>query len=280
MQALNHDPAAALRLLLVQAELAWQDPASNRMHLGALIAGYDSSVDRAAAGSRHVDLIVLPEMFSTGFNMQPELASETMDGATVAWMRAQAAATGAVICGSLAMQTNTGFVNRFLWMRPDGSFEHYDKRHLFRMSGEHEHYAAGRDRLIVELSGWRFCPLVCYDLRVPVFSRNGAGAGTLDYDVLLYVANWPAPRQYAWETLLAARAIENLSYVVGVNRVGNDGNGFAFDGGTCAIGPAGEQLLLARAQTGVHEVLLSAAMLQPHRERFPAWRDADSFSLR
>ncbi len=264
-----------LRLALVQAALAWHDPAANRAQLGSLIA--------ARAGS--VDVVVLPEMFSTGFTMQPEQAHETMDGESVAWMRAQAAATGAVVCGSLAMRQDGGdaggsaFVNRFLWVRPDGSIEQYDKRHLFRMSGEHAHYGAGGARLVVEHCGWRICPLVCYDLRFPVFSRNAFAGGTADYDLLLYVANWPAPRQVAWETLLAARAIENLSYAVGVNRVGTDGNGFAFDGGSAAFGPAGEQLLLARGQVGVYVVELDGAALQAHRERFPAWRDADAFTL-
>lgn len=263
-----------LRLALVQAALAWHDPAGNRARLGEMISA-------RAAG---VDVIVLPEMFSTGFTMQPEQAHETMDGESVAWMRAQAAATGAVVCGSLSMRDGTAagnsFLNRFLWVRPDGSIEQYDKRHLFRMSGEHEHYAAGSARLVVSHRGWRICPLVCYDLRFPVFSRNAFEGGTADYDLLLYVANWPAPRQVAWETLLAARAIENLSYVVGVNRVGTDGNGFAFDGGTAAFGFAGEQLLLARSQAGVYVVELDAAALATHRERFPAWRDADAFTLR
>ncbi len=257
-------PTQPLRVVLVQCALTWHDPAANRQHLTQVLAGL--------AGT--ADLIVLPEMFSTGFTMTPALAFETMDGATVAWLRTQARATNAVVCGSLAMRVAHGFVNRFLWAQPDGELCHYDKRHLFRMSGEHEHYASGGQRLIVQLNGWRICPLVCYDLRFPVWSRNRD-----DYDLLLYVANWPAPRQLAWDTLLRARAIENLAYVVGVNRVGSDGNGFEFAGGSCAIGPAGEQLLLAGADAAIHRVELDAAALVAYRARFPAWRDADAFTL-
>ena len=262
--ALQHRPAPPLQVALVQSALVWHDPAANRDHLAHALANLTGATD----------LIVLPEMFSTGFTMRPEQAFETMDGETVAWMRMQARTAHAVVCGSLAMRVHDRFVNRFLWVRPDGELQHYDKRHLFRMSGEHEHYASGGQRLIVELNGWRVCPLVCYDLRFPVWSRNRD-----DYDLLLYVANWPAPRQLAWETLLRARAIENLAYVVGVNRIGSDGNGFAFAGGSSAIGPSGEQLLHAGRDAVVQRVALDAGLLVAYRAQFPAWRDADAFTL-
>ena len=254
-----------LTVALMQQELAWHDPATNRRALGTAMS----------AIGRTVDLIVLPEMFSTGFTMQPEVAHETMKGETVAWMREQAKACNAVVCGSLAMRLDDGrFVNRFLWMRPDDSHVHYDKRHLFRMSGEHEHYVAGGDRVIVELNGWRICPQICYDLRFPVWSRNRA-----DYDLLLYVANWPAARQHAWTTLLQARAIENLAYVVAVNRVGGDANNFAYDGGSTVISPTGETLLSAGTVVSAPVVTIDGATLETYREKFPAWRDADDFSI-
>ena len=176
-----------LRVTLVQAEIAWQAPATNRRALAAHFRGLMG----------HTDLIVLPEMFSTGFSMDAEGLAESMDGPTVGWMREEAAATGCVIAGSLIVRDGEHCYNRLVWARPDGTLEHYDKRHLFRMANEQRHYAAGTRRLIVELKGWRICPLVCYDLRFPVFSRNRfdrAVPGGYDYDLLIYVANWPSPR--------------------------------------------------------------------------------------
>lgn len=254
-----------LTVALLQQELAWHDHAANRRVLGTAIA----------AIGKPVDLIVLPEMFSTGFTMQPELVHETMTGETVAWLQDQAHASGAVVCGSLSMRNDAGrFVNRLMWMRPDGTHTHYDKRHLFRMSGEHEHYAPGGDRVIVTLREWRICLQVCYDLRFPVWSRNRG-----DYDALLYVANWPAARQHAWATLLQARAIENQSYVIAVNRVGVDGNRLAYDGGSCVLSPSGETLVLARTLSCTPVMTLDGDVLTSYRAAFPAWRDADEFSI-
>ena len=252
-------------IALVQQELAWHDHAANRRMLGAAISGIGAAVD----------LIVLPEMFSTGFTMAPEAVYETMTGDTVAWMQMQAAATGAVLCGSLALRAEDGrFVNRCMWVRPDGAVTHYDKRHLFRMSGEHEHYAAGAGRVIVELRGWRVCLQICYDLRFPVWSRNRG-----DYDALLYVANWPAARQHAWSTLLQARAIENLADVIAVNRVGTDANGFAYAGGSCVVSPQGDTLLQAGAFACTPTTTLDGNLLETCRSTFPAWRDADDFAI-
>jgi predicted amidohydrolase len=253
-----------LSVTLVQAALAWQDPASNRSRLGELIG----ALPRAG------DLVVLPEMFTTGFTMEPEANAETMDGATVAWLADMARRHGATLCGSLVIAENGRFHNRLIWMSPGGECAYYDKRHLFRMAGEHERYAAGRRREVMQLKGWRVCPLICYDLRFPVWSR-GADA----FDLQIFVANWPAARRSAWRTLLPARAVENQCYCVGVNRIGTDGNGIAYVGDSLVADYLGN----VTADLGPGErtvtVSLDAAALLSYREKFPAWRDADAFRL-
>ncbi|HET9483487.1 MAG TPA: nitrilase-related carbon-nitrogen hydrolase, partial [Xanthomonadales bacterium] len=187
---------------------------------------------------------------------------------------------GAVITGSMITKVGESYFNRLYWMRPDGSSATYDKRHLFRYADEHRRYSAGRERLVVELHGWRICPLICYDLRFPVFARNRWSAeGRADYDVLVHVANWPSPRHYAWQTLLRARSIENLSYGIGVNRVGTDGNKHAYLGGSAVLDPLGATLIECGAQPQVVTTTLSAAHLAATRERFPFHLDADAFSL-
>ena len=253
-----------LRVTLVQTELAWQAPATNRRAIAARCRGL--------AG--HTDLIVLPEMFSTGFSMDAEGLAETMDGPTVGWMREEAAATGCVITGSVIVRDGDHCYNRLVWARPDGTLDHYDKRHLFRMAGEQRHYAAGSRRLIVELKGWRICPLICYDLRFPVWSRSWG-----DYDLLLYVANWPQRRAHAWSTLLRARAIENLSYVVGVNRIGRDGNGATYAGDSVALDFLGQPLSSEGGGDRVETAVLDLESLQKFREAFPTHLDADRFEL-
>jgi predicted amidohydrolase len=253
-----------LRVTLVQAEVAWQDPAANRRSLAACFRGL--------AG--HTDLVVLPEMFSTGFSMEAEAHAEDMDGPTVGWMREEAAACGCVVTGSLIVRDGNRYFNRLVWARPDGTLEHYDKRHLFRMAEEHRHYTAGTQRLVVEWKGWRVCPLVCYDLRFPVWSR-----GRNDYDLLLYVANWPERRAGAWAALLKARAIENLSYVVGVNRVGRDGNGASYAGDSVALDFLGQPLSSEGGGRRVETVVLDRESLEAWRRSFPAHLDADSFEL-
>jgi omega-amidase len=209
----------------------------------------------------------------------------------VAWLRAQARELGAAITGSVQIRAGDGedggedgggVRNRLLWAMPDGRLLHYDKRHLFRMAGEHEHYVAGRKRLLVDFRGWRICPLVCYDLRFPVFARNRfdrSRQGDHDYDLLLFVANWPAARHRAWETLLQARAMENLSYVAGVNRVGTDGNGIAHAGGSAVLDFAGEPMVEAGDGVGTLVTTLSMDRLREYRARFPAHLDADDFEL-
>ena len=261
-----------LELALIQTTLAWHDPAANREHFQTLLEQ-----------ARGADLVILPEMFSTGFSMESAELAEPEDGPSSVWLREQAQRIDAVICGSLIIQAADGsYRNRLLWARPDGSFAHYDKRHLFRMAGEHERYAAGTDRIIVEYKGWRICPLVCYDLRFPVFSRNRFGqtqADGYDYDLLIYVANWPSPRHFAWQTLLKARAIENQSYVVGVNRTGGDGNGLHYLGGSTVLDFLGQTIVESGDAPQAQSARISHAGLSEFRQRFPAHLDADAFTL-
>lgn len=253
-----------LTITLVQSPLAWHDPAANRQHFGGLL--------RALPGP--TDLVILPEMFTTGFTMDTRAQAESMSGPTIEWLAAMAAELDAVICGSLVIEDGGRYFNRLVWMPPDGRHRHYDKRHLFRMAGEHEHFAAGRDRLITQLKGWRVCPLVCYDLRFPVFSR-GADA----YDLLLYVANWPAARRTAWRALLPARAVENQCYVAGVNRIGTDGKGIVYAGDSGVYDHLGQPLADLGGEDGQVTLTLSLQALARYREKFPAWRDADPFTL-
>lgn len=266
--AVSSEAMSALNVTLVQADLVWHDPEANRRrfqaHFGAL------------AGK--TDLVVLPEMFTTGFTMEAESVAEPANGPTVAWMREQAAALGAVITGSIATQDGDSYYNRLVWMRPDGTHEIYDKRHLFRMAHEQDHYQAGSRRRVVELKGWRILPLVCYDLRFPVWSRNKIGSDD-GYDVLLYVANWPERRRYPWQTLIKARAIENLSYCIAVNRVGRDGTGVNYTGDSAAIDYLGQPMTSASEQEFVATVTLDKAALDGFRTKFPAHLDADEFQL-
>jgi omega-amidase len=257
---------ANLRVTMIQTQLAWHAPATNRRTLARHFRGLVG----------HTDLIVLPEMFTTGFTMDAAGLAETMEGETVGWLREEAASVGCAITGSLIVREGSyRHYNRLLFVTPDGQVRHYDKRHLFRMANEQSHYAAGKHRLIVSWKGWRICPLICYDLRFPVWSRNRG-----DYDVLLYVANWPAKRRVAWSALLRARAIENLCYVVGVNRIGKDGNGATYGGDSAAVDFQG--LALGGDHGGgdfVETVVLDREALQKYREKFPAHLDADDFEL-
>jgi predicted amidohydrolase len=256
-----------LRVSLVQAGLLWQDPAANRER-------FDARLGALAPGS--VDLVVLPEMFTTGFSMDSATLAEPAAGPTSQWLRAWARRLDAAVTGSVMTRDGERCVNRLWFATPDGALRHYDKRHLFRMAGEHEHFSAGADSLVVEFRGWRIAPLVCYDLRFPVWSRRRAG---FDYDLLLYVANWPARRAYAWRQLLIARAIENQSYVVGVNRVGADGNDIAHDGDSVAHDFLGMPLATLGAIAQTTTVSLDRGALLEFRERFPAHLDADRFEL-
>lgn len=261
-----------LRVSIVQGDTRWHDPAANREYYAHLIAPLHGTTD----------LVVLPETFTSGFSNDAIGNAEGMDGPTVAWIRQQAAKLGAAVTGSVQLRTEEGVFNRMLFATPDGALHTYDKRHLFRYAREHERYAAGRERLTVEWNGWRICPLVCYDLRFPVFSRNRYDverAGALDYDLALYVANWPSSRNYPWKTLLRARAIENLCYVVGVNRVGTDGNGLHYSGDSAVIDFLGHPVSECTDEEVVVTTTLQATELQAHRKRFPAMLDGDAFEL-
>ena len=254
-----------LRLALVQTDLAWHDAQANRARFAALL-------ERA----RGADLVILPEMFTTGFSMESAALAEPEEGATRAWLREQAERLQAVVSGTLIVQAADGsYRNRLLWAQPDGQVRHYDKRHLFRMAGEHEHFAPGTEQALFEVKGWRVRPLICYDLRFPVWSRDPQGT-----DLLLYTANWPAARRNAWNRLLPARAIENLCYVAAVNRVGTDGHGYPYSGDSQVLDFLGDSLLDAGEGDGVFQVSLNAQKLARFRQRFPAWRDADGFVLK
>ena len=252
-----------LTVSLVQDEISWQDPAANRSR-------YQAFLD--AAGD--TDLVVLPEMFSTGYYMEPWEKFETMDGETVAWMTDNARNIGAVITGSLIVKVGEDYLNRMVWAAPDGELSWYDKRHLFRFGGEHHHYRQGNERIVMNLDGWRVALFVCYDLRFPVWSRN-----LDDYDLGLYVANWPNARQYAWDTLLRARAIENQAYVVGVNRLGSNPNGDNYSGGSAILDFLGMPLEDCRDDRTMASATLSMDKLNEFREYFPASLDRDDFRI-
>jgi predicted amidohydrolase len=241
----------------------WQDPAASR-----------DRYERHLEGLQGVDLVVLPEMFSTGFYMEPWHCYETMEGDTVAWMQRNAAESGAVITGSLVMRVGDEYRNRMIWARPDGGIDWYDKRHLFRYGGEHHHFTGGQDRVVMDLNGWRVALFVCYDLRFPVFCRNLG-----DYDLALYVANWPDARQYAWDTLVRARAIENQAYVIGCNRLGSDPKGNTFSGGSVILDFLGKPMVDCGNRTTMAVESLSMPDLLAFREHFPAAMDADGFRL-
>ncbi len=265
-----------MKVTLVQSNLFWEDVSKNLEHLKSHIDGL----------SQACDLIVLPEMFSTGFTMQPERLAEEPGGTAFVWMQQVAKQKNAVVCGSLSVKENSAYFNRFYWVKPDGSFSCYNKRHLFRMAGEDERYSAGSTKLIETLKEFRVCPLICYDLRFPVWSRNRFKktkdfSGEWQYDVLIYVANWPEVRSYPWKQLLIARAIENQCYVLGVNRVGKDGNGLSHSGDSAVISPKGEVLAsLPVGQEGLISETLDLAALSLFRRQFPAGMDADSFELK
>ncbi len=250
-----------INVTLIQTALHWEDAPANRAHFSELLAGIQP-------GS--TDLILLPEMFPTGFSMKPKQLAETMDGPSIQWLHVQAAKLGAVITGSLIIKEGDKYYNRLIWMRPDGTYAQYDKRHLFSYAGEDKHYTAGKERLILELKGWRICPLVCYDLRFPVWSRNRK-----QYDLLLYVANWPERRSYPWKQLLIARAIENQCYVAAVNRIGADGNHINHSGDSALIDPLGEVLFTKAHEPVVQTFTLSQAHLTEVREKFRFLDDAD-----
>ncbi len=255
-----------LDIALVQTDLYWESPTANLAMLE----------EKIAAITQSIDLIVLPEMFTTGFTMNPEQWAEPMNFTTFKWLKLMAAQTGAVVTGSYAVKENGQHFNRLVWMQPNGEFDCYDKRHLFRMGGEDKVYTAGSHKIIKTIKNWKICPLICYDLRFPVWSRNV----DLEYDLLINVANWPAVRSQTWDVLLQARAIENQCYVVGVNRTGHDGNGLAHNGNSAVIDFKGEVLFKENDTQLVHCQSLDKDSLDLFRQNFPAYLDADSFVIK
>jgi len=255
-----------LTVTVVQTTLHWHQPEKNRAMLDQKLSSL----------TQPTNLIILPEMFTTGFSMAaPELA-ETMAGLTLPWLAAQAEKYQAVITGSLIIKEENNYFNRLIWMQPDGNYQHYDKRHLFRMAGETEIFTAGQHKLILTLKGWRICPLICYDLRFPVWSRNRQN----EYDLLLYVANWPEKRRLTWQNFLPARANENQAYVIGVNRVGIDGNHISYSGDSSVYDYLGQTLWQQYQEEAVQTLTLDGTALEAYRKAFPAYLDADDFILK
>lgn len=257
-----------LRVTLIQSNLHWENISANLEMFSKKI---DAVVGRL---TNNADLIVLPETFTTGFSMNPKFA-ETMNGSAVHWMRKTAIEKICVVCGSLMIEEEGKFYNRFVWMQADGKFQTYDKRHLFCISDEPKFFTAGEERLIVELNGWKICPLICYDLRFPVWARNH----NTEYDILLYVANWPEKRNVAWQSLLPARAIENQAYVIGVNRVGVDEKNISHTGDSMVIDALGNTLYHKEHEEDIFTMELNYEELKNVREQLPFLNDADEFVL-
>ena len=256
-----------MQIAAVQTSIFWESPSSNYVHLEQLLKKTDK-----------VDLIILPEMFSTGFTMNSRKIAEENEGETLSWMKKLAKQKKAVITGSVVVEEEGNFYNRLYWVNPDNSYEIYDKKHLFRMAGENQFYSEGKKRLITEYKRMKFCPLICYDLRFPVWSRNIDQKNQTVYDCLIYVANWPEPRTDAWESLLKARAIENQSFVIGVNRIGKDGNGVTYSGGSRVFDYKGNRLDKFEYHNEQVEIInFNLSELQEFREKFPAYLDADRF---
>lgn len=263
-----------ITITLIQPNLAWENKKAN----------LDMLTQRIESIKERTEVVILPEMFSTGFSMQPKLFAENMNGETVGWMKKMASSKKIIITGSVIIEEGGKYFNRLIWMLPNGEYGVYDKRHLFAYADEHNHYSAGNKRLIAQVKGWKINLQVCYDLRFPIWScqsppPQGEGGRWLEYDVLIYVANWPERRSTAWKTLLQARAIENQCYVVGVNRVGEDGNKIYHSGDSMIVDPLGEILYHKAYEEDVFTYTLHKEKLNEVRERFPFWRDADSFEI-
>lgn len=258
-----------LLVSLVQTPLYWENKTANLDMLAQKIRRIQKT-----------ELVVLPEMFSTGFSMQPKLLAETMQGPTIAWMQTLAAEKKVILTGSIIVEEEGQFFNRLIWMLPNGNMGYYNKRHLFGFAGEQEAYTAGNKRFIASVKGFKINLQICYDLRFPVWARQQAGAdGAAEFDVLLYVANWPHKRIEAWQTLLQARAIENQCYVIGVNRVGDDGHGIYHSGHSMVVDAMGSVLYSKADEEDIHTIALSKTTLQEVRSRLPFLKDRDSFGI-
>lgn len=254
-----------LKIALIQTPLFWQNAAQNRIQF----------TDKIEQLTQEVDLIILPEMFSTGFTMHPEECYETMNGKTLLWMKTMALKTQSAICGSLVIKENDNYYNRFVFIDNNEKIHYYDKRHTFTLAGENKVYTAGSKKVVFNYKGFTICPMVCYDLRFPVWARN-----IENYDVLIYVANWPTPRIEAWDTLLKARAIENMSYCIGVNRVGKDINNHNYSGHSVAYNGLGDALCEITENDEIKYVSLNKNHLKTIREKFKFLNDKDAFILK
>lgn len=254
-----------LNIAFVQPNLKWEDPTANR-------ALFSEEIKKI---SEDVDLIILPEMFTTGFSMNAENLAEETEAETLKWLKENAKDKSSAITGSVIITENGNYYNRLFFVYPDGNYELYDKRHTFTLAKEDQTYTGGTKKLIVDYKGWKICPLICYDLRFPVWSRN-----TEDYDLLIYVANWPKKRVNAWDALLKARAIENMSYCVGVNRTGEDGDGYIYNGHSIAYDPLGEEITeLNREDEFIAEFSIEKSRLKETRDKLKFLQDRDKFSL-
>jgi predicted amidohydrolase len=251
-----------ITISLIQSNIIWEDKQAN-------LKNYQDKIDQIES----TDLVILPEMFTTGFSMNPKGISETMSGETVQWMKANASKMNSAICGSIIIEDDGKYFNRFIWTNPDGSIHHYDKKHLFSFAGENENYTPGSEKLIIEYKGWKICPLICYDLRFPVWSRN-----IEEYDLLIYVANWPDKRKLAWKTLLTARAIENQCYVIGVNRIGKDNKNY-YSGDSSLINALGETLYTNSHIEDIYSTTISKYELDKVRNQLPFLNDKDNFKI-
>ena len=260
---------STLTISTIQTSLLWEEKSANLHMLEQKIASIEEKTE----------IVVLPEMFSTGFSMNPSLLAEKMDGETIQWMQRVSRENGIILTGSVIIEEEEKFYNRLIWMLPNGQYGHYDKRHLFAYAGENEKYNPGNKRLIASVKGWKINLQVCYDLRFPVWARQQIKEDGAEYDLLLYVANWPERRSHAWKTLLCARAIENKCYVIGVNRVGTDGNNIYHSGNSLVIDPLGQVLYHMADEEDVFTITLQKEKLDEVREKFPFWKDADSFNI-
>lgn len=255
-----------MKISIIQAALVWENRAANLQNFEKKLA--------PLAGT--TDVVVLPEMFTTGFSMNAAELAEPMSGATVRWMKRQARRLGAVVTGSFICLDRGRFFNRLVWMQPDGKYFSYDKRHLFGLAGESKVFSAGKKRMVVEWQGLRICPMICYDLRFPVWSRNRTSE---PFDVLIYLANWPAPRVAHWSSLLPARAIENQSWTIGVNIVGTDGNGMEYSGASAICDHSGRQICQIVGQEGIATAEILPSEIREFRAKLPFLQDADDFRL-
>ena len=260
-----------IRITIIQSDLIWENREANLLNFETKISKLKDKQD----------LIVLPEMFNTAFSMKPEAFAEKALSTTHKWMQRMSSESNSYIAGSYMVNDNGAYYNRFIIMAPNGSFQKYDKRHLFRMGGEHKHFAVGNDSLIFNIKGWKIKALICYDLRFPVFAKNNYKNDVYDYDAIIYIANWPKVRNHIWETLLRARALENQSVVIGVNRIGEDGNYLAHAGSSCIIDAKGDYIISPKQdEEFIATAELNYVDLQSFRNKFTVGLDWDNFEIK